>query len=991
MKRTGFIAMAVAFFLSALALVSPVGAGMFTEYPLPTAASAPYAITSGPDGALWFTEADGNKIGRITTAGVITEYTIPTAASAPSIITAGPDGALWFTEYGGNKIGRITTAGVITEYPVPTVASSPYGITTGPDGALWFTEYGGNKIGRITTAGVITEYTIPTAASGPYDITTGPDGRLWFTESGGNKIGRINATTGVFVEFSLPGNASSPFGITTGPDGKLWFTEYAGNKIGRLDPTNVAINEFAVPTAASIPTAITTGPDGDLWFTEGIGKIGRITTAGVIAEAAIPTAGGMPLGITTGPDGDLWFTDNTGNKISHFTPNGTFTVTNLNDSGPGSLRQAMLDADASLGADTIRFSVSGTITLASTLPGITDIDGLTIDGTGQTVTISGNNAVQVTGVSTGKSLTLNHLTISNGKGLGSINNNKGTLTIANCTFSDNIGNVGAIYNQSGTTIITNSTFSGNSVTSYAGCIYNSSGTISITNSTFSGNSAPGGACLFNDLGGGTVTLRNSIVADSISGVNCSGAIVSGGYNIDSGNSCGFTGTGDLINTDPLLGPLADNGGPTWTMELLAGSPAIDAGDPATGLNADQRSVPRPFGSADIGAYEYIAKPNQAALIFTPGAFLTYNATETLSTTGGSGTGAVTYQVTLGNCSISGGNVLKADSGTGSCSITATKAGDANYSQATATATVTLQKAVTTTALNANVAFTQPVPTVTLTATVSSPSGSPSSGVVGFTANGSIIAGCAAVSVVSGTATCTTTSLLPGVYDITAVYSVSANYLNSTSAVLKVTTLLGKMSRNSWYLSPEGWIVRAYTKADAPNEVYLEVLDTGNVVVAPSGMAGMSSNPMLLASDATVPEVALGFNRATRTAYVTYTSAGGRQEVEVTGIKGNSPLIGVTPEPVLFGNVKLKKTVTMTVTVSNRGVQPLHVTAIGAPAAPFGIAGGGTCAVGVPVAAGGSCSIVVKFAPAAAQGYSSSFVISSDGGNATVHLSGTGWL
>jgi virginiamycin B lyase len=77
---------------------------------------------------------------------VFTEYTIPTAGSAPSGITAGPDGALWFTESAGNKIGRITTSGTITELTVPTAASNPTGIAAGPDGNLWFTERDANKI-----------------------------------------------------------------------------------------------------------------------------------------------------------------------------------------------------------------------------------------------------------------------------------------------------------------------------------------------------------------------------------------------------------------------------------------------------------------------------------------------------------------------------------------------------------------------------------------------------------------------------------------------------------------------------------------------------------------------------------------------------------------------------------------------------------------------------------------------------------------------------
>src|SRR5205085_1657910 len=128
-----------------------------TEYPVPTPNSFPAMITAGPDGALWFTETQGNQIGRITSTGVVTEYPVPTPSSHPWGITAGPDGALWFTEYQGNQIGRITTAGIITEYivvPGSPTQTYPQWITAGPDGALWFTLRIG--IGRITTAGIIT-------------------------------------------------------------------------------------------------------------------------------------------------------------------------------------------------------------------------------------------------------------------------------------------------------------------------------------------------------------------------------------------------------------------------------------------------------------------------------------------------------------------------------------------------------------------------------------------------------------------------------------------------------------------------------------------------------------------------------------------------------------------------------------------------------------------------------------------------------------------
>ncbi|HTA40719.1 MAG TPA: hypothetical protein VK760_16675 [Candidatus Acidoferrales bacterium] len=287
--------------------------GVFTEYPVPTSSGGPLGIAAGPDGALWFTENGGDKIGRITTAGVITETAIPTHASTPGEITTGPDGALWFTEGFGNKIGRITTGGVITETTIPTGGSSPYGITPGPDGALWFTETNGNKIGRITTSGTIAETTIPTPGSFPFGITVGPDGALWFGEAFGNKVCRI--TTGAAIaEYTVPTSNGQPSVITSGPDGALWFTENGGNKIGRIT-TEGAITESPVPTAGAQPYFIMAGPDGALWFDEFTGnKIARITTTG-ITEIAIPTGSSLPAGMALGPDGALWFAEANGNKI----------------------------------------------------------------------------------------------------------------------------------------------------------------------------------------------------------------------------------------------------------------------------------------------------------------------------------------------------------------------------------------------------------------------------------------------------------------------------------------------------------------------------------------------------------------------------------------------------------------------------------------------------------------------------------------------------
>ncbi len=129
---------------------------------------------------------------------------------------------------------------------------------------------------------------------------------------------------------------------------------------------------------------------------------------------------------------------------------------------------------------------------------------------------------------------------------------------------------------------------------------------SLTNCTVASNNATaGGVVGSTSVGGFTMgSLANTMLAGN-SPSNSSGTITEGGHNLSSDASCAFTAAGSMNNTDPKLGPLADNGGPTWTMALLPGSPAIDAGTALGAPTTDQRGVPRPQGAGvDIGAFEY---------------------------------------------------------------------------------------------------------------------------------------------------------------------------------------------------------------------------------------------------------------------------------------------------------------------------------------------------------------------------------------------------
>jgi hypothetical protein len=294
----------------------------------------------------------------------------------------------------------------------------------------------------------------------------------------------------------------------------------------------------------------------------------------------------------------------------HALPGNIIVVTNTNDSGPGSVREALVDAND---GDTIDATgVSGAILLTS---GELQINrNVTINGPGAgNLAVNGRFASRIF-ENFASDVTISGFTITNGhpppphnNGGGIFNHGGLTLNESSVTSSaaePNHGSGGGIFVDSGGTLtVTNSTISGNEaccVSAYGGGIYSLGATVEVIDSTISGNSADtrGGGI----GGGGQITVTNSTISgneifllggqltigDTILNGEGGGTIsvfhnatvTSLGYNLASDNGGGFLiGPGDQINTDPMLGPLQDNGGPTFTHELLPGSPAIDAGGP----------------------------------------------------------------------------------------------------------------------------------------------------------------------------------------------------------------------------------------------------------------------------------------------------------------------------------------------------------------------------------------------------------------------------
>jgi virginiamycin B lyase len=293
----------------ALLLASPsASAQSITRFVIPTPDSAPTAITAGPDGALWFAESQGHKIGRIATDGTITEFPLPESAANPLGITAGPGGFLWYTS--GGTLGRISTSGDVTTFPISEFDSFGQ-IIQGPDGNFWCTSYP-FRIARITPAGDHANFYGVDAGPGgssnpqPVSITAGADGNVWYTA--GTAVGRITPSGDVRA-FPLAPPRTGATAITKGPDGLIWFSAPYG--LFRLtlseDGHQYEMKLFAAHPGASLAS----GPDGQLWFSGG----GRMTLEGAVTDVSIPEGNPGSLALTAGPDGNMWFADLTGNQI----------------------------------------------------------------------------------------------------------------------------------------------------------------------------------------------------------------------------------------------------------------------------------------------------------------------------------------------------------------------------------------------------------------------------------------------------------------------------------------------------------------------------------------------------------------------------------------------------------------------------------------------------------------------------------------------------
>jgi beta-glucanase (GH16 family) len=237
------------------------------------------------------------------------------------------------------------------------------------------------------------------------------------------------------------------------------------------------------------------------------------------------------------------------------------------------------------------------------------------DGDPGTVFWQGGGGIYV---GDGADLVLRDSTVRDNDALGGNGGNGGgvhvgagsTALIERSTISGNTGNVGGALRSRGDVTVVNSTLSGNaSYGWHGGAVFHSDGSLQVRSSTVTGNTTPTWgdlAAIFVAYGAPKLVLADSIVSGNAAyacQAQDGGTVLSAGHNLVQDGSCSPVAS-DLVGVNPLLGPLADNGGPTATHALLTDSPAVDGAGAESAPATDQRGVARPVGAGpDIGAFE----------------------------------------------------------------------------------------------------------------------------------------------------------------------------------------------------------------------------------------------------------------------------------------------------------------------------------------------------------------------------------------------------
>jgi virginiamycin B lyase len=297
-----------------------------TEYEVPTPKSRPHDPAVAPDGSLWYTGQEANKLGRLDPkTGEFKEYALKTANSGPHGLVADKEGNIWFTAISGGYVGKLDTkSGEIAEYrPADGTKIDPHTPVFDHDGILWFTNEQTNYVGRLEPkTGKISLIKVPTAHAVPYGIVILPNNKPLFCEFGINKLASVDPSTMKVQEYVLPAAAARPRRIALASDGTVYYTDYARGYLGHFDPgRGKLLKEWMSPGGAeSEPYGIAVTNDDEVWYSESGVKPNTLVKFDPKTESfstkAIPSGGGVVRNMVATGDGKLYLACSGVNKVA---------------------------------------------------------------------------------------------------------------------------------------------------------------------------------------------------------------------------------------------------------------------------------------------------------------------------------------------------------------------------------------------------------------------------------------------------------------------------------------------------------------------------------------------------------------------------------------------------------------------------------------------------------------------------------------------------